>query len=308
MTGGAGGETPAADPPFRRLGVVARQRHDGLGDMLERIRRIAADRGVEVRVEEKALQHASPTAVRLDVEGEGIDLLLSLGGDGTLLRAARLVAGMNVPVLGVNLGHLGFLTSAPASELEAALTRVLAGDFVLDHRFTLSARIRSESGAEEARLLALNDLVVHQAGVARVARLDLWVGEGETRDEIGSFSGDGVILSTPTGSTAYSLSAGGPIVVPSVECITVTPICPHTLAVRPLVIPSSRSITVRSLMADERLVLTVDGQEARRVEPRQEVVVERADVMIPLVRFSGQTFFGTLRRKLNWAVRSGDER
>ncbi|MBW3534179.1 MAG: NAD(+)/NADH kinase [Gemmatimonadetes bacterium] len=308
MTEGGGGELSAADPRFRRLGVVARQRHDGLGDMLERIRRIATERGVEVRVEEEALQHASEGALRLDLEKESIDLLLSLGGDGTLLRAARLVAGMDVPVLGVNLGHLGFITSAPAHELETALSRVLAGDFVLDRRFTLSARLRSGDGFDGPRFIALNDLVVHQAGVARVAHLDLWVGEGDTRDEIGSFSGDGVILSTPTGSTAYSLSAGGPIVVPSVECITVTPICPHTLAVRPLVVPSSRSITVRSLMSDESLVLTVDGQEARRLGPRQEVVVQRADVTIPLVRFPGQTFFGTLRRKLNWAVRSGDER
>ena len=307
MTEGVGGASASARP-FRRLGVVARQRHDGLGEMLDGIRRVAADRGVEVRVEEEHLHHASEGALRLDLEGEGVDLLLSLGGDGTLLRAARLVAGRDIPVLGVNLGHLGFLTSAPASELDAALGRVLDGDFVLDRRFTLRARIRSAGGPDEAEFLALNDLVVHQAGVARVARLDLWVGEGEGRDEIGSFSGDGVILATPTGSTAYSLSAGGPIVVPSVECITVTPICPHTLAVRPLVVPAARSITVRPLHPDESLVLTVDGQEARRVEPGQEVVVERADVTIPLVRFPGQTFFGTLRRKLNWAVRSGDER
>ena len=266
-----GGRAPGTALDVRRVGVVARQRHDGLADILERIRTFAGGRGVELRVEADALDQADG-APRLDLEGEGIDLLLSLGGDGTLLRAARLVAGLDIPVLGVNLGHLGFLTAAPEGDLERVLERVLDGDFLLDRRFTLEARIRPEEGAASGgaptTFLALNDFVVHQAGVARVARLGLWVGEGDAEEEIGSFSGDGVILSTPTGSTAYSLSAGGPIVVPSVECVIVTPICPHTLAVRPLVIPASRSVTVRSLDAEESLVLTVDGQVARRAWSR----------------------------------------
>ncbi|NIP58265.1 MAG: hypothetical protein GWM92_08360 [Gemmatimonadetes bacterium] len=144
--------------------------------------------------------------------------------------------------------------------------------------------------------------------MARVTRLDLFVGEGKAEEEIGAFSGDGVVLATPTGSTAYSLSAGGPLIVPTVECIVVTPIAPHTLAVRPLVIPSGEVVTVRGLEreeSEESLVLTVDGQVGRRLANGDEVRVRRSPVAVSLVRLPEQSFFSTLRRKLNWALRTG---
>jgi NAD+ kinase len=150
-------------------------------------------------------------------------------------------------------------------------------------------------------------MVVHKGGVARVTRLDLLVGTDGNEDEIGSFSGDGVIVATPTGSTAYSLSADGPIIDPSMECIVVTPICPHTLAVRPLVVPAEDRITIRAQKRSETLFLTVDGQVGRELSAADTVVVQRGDARIRLIRFPGQTFFSTLRRKLNWAVRSAGE-
>jgi NAD+ kinase len=202
---------------------------------------------------------------------------------------------------------MGFLTSITLNGVEEDLERLFSGDYVLDSRSTLEACVVGEDGAKRERYLALNDFVVHKGGMARVTRLDLLVGEGEDQEEIGRFSGDGVVLSTPTGSTAYSLSAGGPIVAPAVGCLIVTPICPHTLAVRPLVISSRETVTVRSLERSGSLVLTVDGQAGTELGEGESVVVRQAPARVHLVRFPGQTFFSTLRQKLNWAIRPHGE-
>lgn len=293
-------------PSPKRLGVMARERHQGMDGVLDHVRRAAEARGMEVRFEQAIADYA-PGGPALDLEAERVDMILSLGGDGTLLRAARTVIGHGIPLLGVNLGDLGFLTSAGEDELEPALERLSQGDYFLDRRFTLKAVVLDERGDEQDVQHALNDFVVHKAEVAaRVTRLDLWVEGGIRREEIGSFSGDGVILSSPTGSTAYSLSAGGPIVHPTMECLIVTPICPHTLAVRPFVVPATRKVTIRAAAPDQDLILTVDGQEVRGLGHGEAVRVEKGDQQVQLVRFPGQSFFSTLRRKLNWAVRSGD--
>jgi len=300
-----GGGELEAGLVLERIGVVARQSTDRLPPVLERLERFAVNHGVELRYSEDTLEQAPRDARPMDLEGEGLSLMLALGGDGTLLRASRMVCGKGVPVLGVNLGRLGFLTTAGEESLEESLERIVAGDFVLDRRFTLRATVTSESGeVTGASLYALNDFVLHNAGVARLTRLDLSIGLGGHVDEIGSFSADGVIISTPTGSTAYSMSAGGPIIVPSVECIALTAICPHTLAVRPLVVPVEARIRIRAVDRPEDLVLTVDGQQAETLGEDDWVVVERGELEIPLVRFPGQSFFATMRRKLNWAIRS----
>ena len=290
----------------KRLGVIARERRAGLDELLARVHAAAAKRGMEVRFE-KAIADYAPGGTALDLDAEPVDLILSLGGDGTLLRAARTVIGHDVPILGINMGNLGVLTSAAADELEVTLDRLAAGDWFLDKRFTLKASVLDEAGTVIDVHHALNDFVVHKAAVAaRVTNLNLWVEGGIRREEVGSFAGDGVILSSPTGSTAYSLSAGGPIVHPTMECLVVTPIAPHTLAVRPLVIPATRKITIQATDADQELILTVDGQEVRGLGHGEAVRVEKGDQHVQLVRFPGQSFFSTLRVKLNWAVRSGD--
>jgi NAD+ kinase len=286
--------------------VIARERHQRMKGLLEHVRKAARDRRMEVRFEQAIADYATDGSA-LDLQSEPVDMILSLGGDGTLLRAARTVIGHGVPLLGVNLGDLGFLTSAGEDEVDEALDRLAQGDYFLDVRATLKASVLDEEGNALDVHLALNDFVVHKAEVAaRVTRLDLYVEGGVRREEIGSFTGDGVILASPTGSTAYSLSAGGPIVHPHMECLVVTPICSHTLAVRPLVVPVSRKVTVRAADPDQDLILTVDGQEMRRLGAGEAVRVEKGDQQVQLVRFRGQSFFSTLRRKLNWAVRSGD--
>ncbi len=301
------GDASEPRPSFRRVGVVGQAGHPDLAAVQDRIRNILEARGVTVAFQAGIRPGDVPAANILDERDDGLDLLVTLGGDGTLLWGARMVAEREIPVLGINLGHVGFLTAITLDEVEEGLEGLLAGRFRLDPRSTLEATVVGADGAPGDRFLALNDFVVHKGGMARVTRLDLWIGEG-MEEEIGSFSGDGVVLSTPTGSTAYSLSAGGPIIDPSMTCILVTPICPHTLAVRPLVVSGGSVVTVRSLEEEASLVLTVDGQTGRELCPGESVVVRQGRVQVPLVRLPGQTFFATLRRKLNWAVRPQGER
>jgi NAD+ kinase len=283
--------------PFRRVGIVGQSRDPQLERVTRSLCAVAADLGLEL--------YPEPELEGLcDSAGEfrpgHLDLLLSFGGDGTLLRGARMVAPYHTPVLGVNLGHLGFLTSVAPDHLADAFQAMAAGSFWLDTRFTLEARIVSRDGSVGREYLALNDAVLHKGGFARVIRLAVFV--GEDREEIGAYAADGIILATPTGSTAYSLSAGGAIVAPSMECLLATPISPHTLAVRPLVLPADTRIEVEILMPEAEVVLTIDGQAGEGLASGDRLVVNRGKAAVPLVRFPGQSFFPTLRRKLHWGI------
>jgi NAD+ kinase len=282
---------------FRRVGIVGPSHADGLDAALDVLQRDLARRDVDVLAEPRLLDRL-PGAHEL--EPDEIDLLVTLGGDGTLLRGARLVAARRIPVLGVNLGYLGFLTSISPAELADALPRVFQGDYWLDERFTLDARVVSGDGSPGPTFMALNDAVLHKGGFARVIRLAVYV--GPEHQEVATYTADGIILSTPTGSTAYSLSAQGPVVHPAVDCILATPICPHTLVLRPLVLPATVEISVEVLSPSEELILTVDGQDGAGLHPADRLVVRRGSATVPLVRFSGQSFFATLRRKLHWGL------
>lgn len=289
--------------PFRRIGVVGQPRYDGLDAALRTVSGFTLEHGLALHVEEH-LRGSLPEAESFR-PGE-VDLLLTFGGDGTLLRGARLVAPHHTPVLGVNLGHLGFLTSIPPHQLRASLEAIVRGEYWLDTRFTLEARIESRDGTAGSSYVALNDAVLHKGGFARVVRLAVFIDGSE--EEIGEYSADGLIIATPTGSTAYSLSAGGPIVVPSVECIIATPISPHTLAVRPLIVPAGRIIAVEIRSPSTEMMLTVDGQEGEPLRPGDRLVVGRGAATVPLVRFQGQSFFATLRRKLHWGIDGSSNR
>jgi NAD+ kinase len=282
---------------IRRIGVITQPTYERLEESLEELRGIAHDHDVELLVDEGEMD--APLDARSFLP-EDIDLLITLGGDGTLLRGARMVAPWHTPVLGINLGHLGFLTSIAPDELGDVLPRLFDGDYWLDVRFTLEARSVSRTGAEGTPFIALNDAVLHKGGFARVVRLAVHV--SPDHQEVASYTSDGIIISTPTGSTAYSLSASGPVVDPSVDCILATPICPHTLGIRPLVLPASTEITIEALSPTEELILTVDGQDGEGLGPGDCLLVRRGEPTVPLVRFAGQNFFATLRRKLNWGL------
>lgn len=284
-------------PAIRRIGIIGQSRYGDLAKTVRAVAACAAAHGLGVSAEER-IREFLPDAE--DFRAEDVDLLLTLGGDGTLLRGARVVAPFGTPVLGVNLGYLGFLTSIGPADIEATMGRVLAGDFWLDERMTLEAAVQPRRGPVGPMYLCLNDAVLHKGGFARVIRLAVRIGEDE--DPIATYSADGLILSTPTGSTAYSLSAGGAIVVPTVECILATPICPHTLALRPLIVPAATVLSVEVLSPAGELVLTVDGQDGEALQPGDRLVVRRGSAVVRLVRLEGQSFFDTLRRKLHWSI------
>ncbi len=234
-----------------------------------------------------------------------LDALLSLGGDGTLLRAARLLDGRAVPILGVNLGRLGFLTSCAGDELEDGVRRLAAGDYMVEPRMALAARAVGPDGERRHGWRSLNDVVLHKGGFARVVRFAVWVDD----EPVGTFAADGVVVSTPTGSTAYSLSAGGPVVVPTVESIVLTPVSPHTLAIRPLVVPATAEVRIAGEDGAEGLLATVDGQVGARFRGAESLVVRRADEPVLVARFTGGTFFDRLRRKMGWGgLADRDER
>jgi NAD+ kinase len=225
-----------------------------------------------------------------------LDALLTLGGDGTLLRGARLLDGARVPIIGINLGRLGFLTTCGAGEMKQALRLLAAGEHVAEARMALRATAVDGAGSSRQEWLALNDFVVHKGGFARVVRLGLSV----NGDSIGTYAADGVIISTPTGSTAYSLSAGGPVVVPTVESILLTPVSAHALGIRPLIVAPDAEVVVDTTNSSETLLVTVDGQVGTELIPGEKLVVRRAPNPVHIVRLPGSSFFERMRGKLGW--------
>lgn len=284
---------------IRTVGIISRPRRADISKVVPPLLEWLIARGVKVFVDpETAASIGAVADERPREELPGLaDLLIVLGGDGTLLAAARLENARNVPILPVNLGGLGFLTSVTLGELYAILDQVFAGENRISERVMLGVEV-TRGGNTIERQRALNDAVINKGAVARIIDFELTI-NGEF---ICCYKADGLIISTPTGSTAYSLSAGGPIVYPSVEALVVTPICPHTLTNRPLVVPDAGRIEV-GFNGDERVYLTVDGQVGRQLEPGDRVVVVRAGEKLHLVRPARQTYFEVLRDKLKWGNR-----
>ena len=280
--------------PQKRVGVIGHDGYAGLVEILATLAREAPRLGLEILIEPELLGAAGRgTPMRRPDE---IDALVSLGGDGTLLRAARFLAGANVPIMGVNLGKLGFLTSCRAKDFTRLLPRFARGQFLNDTRMMLEATSIGSGNIAGPRLVALNDVVVHKGGFARVLRIRVSV-DGE---ELGALAADGIVISTPTGSTAYSLSAGGPIVFPTVESILLTPISPHTLAVRPILLPPSAEILVQPEDAPEEVLVTVDGQVGATLGAGHALSVRSSTSRVIIARFPGSSFFGRMRHKLGW--------
>lgn len=229
---------------------------------------------------------------------EKTDLAISLGGDGTILGLAREMRDRSVPVLGVNLGRLGFLTETRPSEITEELEDCLAGKLEIEERMLLECRVRSEKQGVQRELVALNDMVISREGVSRLVALEILI----SGQPLANFRGDGVILATPTGSTAYSLSAGGPIVHPRVDSILITPICPHASSLYPTVIPADEKVTIaiRGERRDARAILTADGQEIVEVDDSFHIEVTRYAQPFRLVKSSRRTYYETLKRHLHF--------
>ena len=242
-----------------------------------------------------ASRHRIEAVRRLDRQP---DLIVVLGGDGTLLSIDRLVERPDVPIIGVNLGGLGFITEIAADELESILTKTLAGNFSIEKRMTLELSIQGKKG-KPRKFRVLNDGVITKGARSRIIDLETFVG----KEYLCTYRADGLIISTPTGSTAYSLAAGGPLMYPSIGAIVLSPICPHTLTNRPIVIPSRSKIRVTLRSAGDTVILSPDGQQGILLNDSDVVEVRDYGVPVSLVKAPSRSYFEILRNKLKWGER-----
>ncbi len=253
-------------------------------------------RGIRVNIAED-----TSSAVHIDGAGQvprlelasECDVLITFGGDGTLLSAAR-HAPSNVPVIGVNMGNLGFLTEIPAREYPSVLEDVLSGNYQAQARSTLDVTVRGHDGPLKYRVL--NDAVLNKGALARIINVTLEVG-GEF---VSTFRADGLIVSTPTGSTAYNLSAGGPIIYPTMRAVVITPICPHTLTNRPIVLPDNKPIEIGLVPPRREIFLTLDGQEGIALDGNERITIRKSKGTVKMVQSPSKGYFAVLRGKLKW--------
>ncbi|MCD6454065.1 MAG: NAD(+)/NADH kinase [Candidatus Aminicenantes bacterium] len=274
-----------------KAGIVAKQHAEGIEVYIKRTVEALKVNGVEIAVEEgiNDIVKVSDEVFRRRELPFKVNFLIVLGGDGTLLSVADVAAEAGIPLIGVNLGFLGFLTEVKKDELEEALEEFLEGKSISDERELLEVRFRSKKS------LVLNDAVINKSALARIITLRICI-DGH---EISRLRADGIIVSTPTGSTGYSLAAGGPVVNPSVSAILLTPICPHALTQRPIVVPSESKVSLK-LLSGEEVYLTLDGQRGEEMMEREHVEIRKADVRLKLVRPSGRSYYQMLKEKLNW--------
>jgi NAD+ kinase len=286
--------------PIQRVGIISKPKKTEIAELVPALLKWLHDRNIEVFVDREtgAIMRTSERCLtRNEMPGQA-DLLIVLGGDGTLLATARALNRKPVPILAVNLGGLGFLTEITREELFPTLEMVLAGTHRTDRRVQLEGElIRADEVITS--FLALNDVVLNKGAIARIFDFELRV-NGLL---VSTYKSDGLIVSTPTGSTAYSLAAGGPIVTPSVEAFLVTPICAHTLTHRPLVLPDTVEIEVTVKSQREAAYLTVDGQVGIAAHSEDSVRLRKADSCVELVRPLSKQYFEVLQQKLKWGER-----
>ncbi len=280
---------------MNRIGVFANVTRDGMGRHVERLASLVSDRGVEVVLFEDLADvcaessHAFVDGATLAQQAE---LVIAMGGDGTLLRAAALVRETGTPILGVNLGRLGFLAGAAPDTLDRSLDRLTSGDYEVEERLAL------EAVADGKTAFSLNEFVIERGTLARIIQLTTRIDE----ELVSAFWGNGLIVSTPTGSTSYSLSGGGPVLHPSLEAVVITPLCPHALSQRPIVVPGHQTIEIEVFAEHQDIILTADGLTVTSLEPADRVTIRTADRPVRLVNLQGLSFYELLRTKLDWSL------
>ncbi len=289
-----------APSKVRRFGLVANPEKPRTAAMVRRAAAWLRARGLPVLVEADSARKARVPPGRkepasLEAMASEVDALLVFGGDGTMLRVARVVAGHGVAILGVNVGHLGFLTSVAPSQLDETLALLQQGRFSIDERAMLEATVRRASHVSVET--ALNDLVLSRGATSRLIELEVSVND----ELVTRYRCDGLIVSSPTGSTAYSLSAGGSVVSPDAEVLVLTPICPHTLSIRPIVVSLASTVRVRLCRVHADVSLAADGQVQSALGAGDVIEVRRSRRSVRLIRPAGASFFATLRTKFGWS-------
>lgn len=283
---------------MKRIGIICKR---GKIEAIEILRGFVPwlkSKEIEVFVEPEAAKLLNAKGVEKEQMPSLVDLIIIFGGDGTMLSVARLVGGKNIPILGINLGGLGFITEINKDELYEALDMALSGKYLIEERIMLSAFVY-RNGEKIADFLVLNDVVINKGTLARIIDLETFV----NRVYLTEFKSDGLIISSPTGSTAYSLSAGGPILYPTLNCIIITPICPHTLTHRSIVLPDTFIIEVVLISDIEDVVLTLDGQVGFSLKKDDRVEVRKSEFKTKIMMPPERDYFQVLRKKLKWGER-----
>jgi NAD+ kinase len=284
------------NPCIKRIGIIPKKQDARVRNIVGEVIPWLRSRGVEVFLDQNSVDQCPVDTCVAAPENlaKQVDVVIVLGGDGTLLHAARIIGANGVPILGVNLGSLGFLTEVRLDEMYAALEGLIAGQYKSEERMLLNVEVIRE-GSVAAQYTALNDAVINKGALARITELEVSVNS----QPVLFTRADGLIISTPTGSTAYSLAAGGPILYPTLDAFIVAPICPHTLTNRPVVIPDQDKVEVW-LRRGTDVMLTVDGQVGMPLLPQDCLRVCRSQSTLKLVLPFGNTFFKLLREKLRW--------
>jgi NAD+ kinase len=289
---------------FRKVALVGLYTDDRVAEPMRSIAAYLTKAGAEVLAAPDLAAELGSTPVTESDAAAHADLIVAVGGDGTMLHAASLVAGTEVPLLGINRGRLGFLTDVSPADMVESFDRIFAGDYTRESRMRLRATLHSADGAERSAL-ALNDVVLQRRDTGRM--LDF-----ETRiagHYVNTHMGDGLIVATPTGSTAYALSCGGPIIEPDLDAVVVVPICPHTLSDRPLVIPAKHRIEVTLLEREDiNAEVSVDGHSLADLNPDDHLTIGQSDERVTLIHPPGYDYFEILRSKLHWGRDSRNQR
>jgi NAD+ kinase len=285
-------------PIIKMVGIISKPNAPAAGDLIPKLIDWLDRRGIGVRMDELTAAYIGAAGLPRHEVPEGCDLMIVLGGDGTLLSAARAIGRREIPLFPVNLGGLGFLTAITVDDVFPELERALRGEHRVARRSKMHVEVVREGKVLDA-FDALNDAVINKVSLARMIDLDTFVDE----QFVCAYKADGLIISTPTGSTAYSLSAGGPIIFPAVPALCITPICPHMLTNRPLLVPDTSVIRVNSRDPDEGVYLTIDGQVGTPLRENDAVVCHSSHYALKLIRPPKQLFFDVLRQKLKWGER-----
>jgi NAD+ kinase len=287
---------------IKRIGIVLKPHQPEALKTICELAQWLADRGIALvggpNVERERIEHetgCSVTEVDSDQLAASVDLILVLGGDGTMIATARMIGDQEVPVLGVNYGGLGYLAEFRIEELYSALESILSDNYRLDKRVMLAVELLRGSELI-TRNRVLNDVVINKSALARIIEIEVYF----SQQFVNSFRADGLIISTPTGSTAYNLSAGGPVVFPSMNAIVITPICPFTLTNRPIVVPDDAVIELRLKTEQEDVALTLDGQVGFPLKVNDRAVIRKSRTTFNLIQPSNRNYFDVLRDKLRW--------
>lgn len=286
------------------LGIAVKPNRAGMREVLKRIGHWCLEHEIPVILEHAAAEDwtgAAAESMERTEMADKVDAVLVLGGDGTLLSVARSMEGKQVPIMGINLGHLGFLTSAGPGELVALLDAWLQGLLIQEEKLVLRARVVRRGRRVGPAYAVLNDVVVAKSALARLAPLSLAI----NNHHVMKLRADGMIVSTPTGATAYSMSAGGPILAPPIGAVVITPICPHTLTVRPMVVSARSEISLTVEEGGPEVHLTVDGQVGMPLKPGDTVNIKKSSRKVILLRMPDRDLFAILRDKLGWGEIKG---